>query len=142
VPRKICERGGSAFQMNTIAVAVLVGLCWGGTNTFVRSGVLAAEAAQRRGPAPALASMVGAHWASLLTTPSFVLPQLANWAASALMVVSLASGKLHVAQPVANAVSIAANAITARLVFKDRIDDVLLTLGVLCIGAGIVLTGL
>lgn len=125
----------------SLAVAVIVGLVWGFSNTFIRVGVLRAQTANCTTPRAHLSAIIGEHWASLLTTPSFVLPQLANWAASAVMVSSLASSKLHIATPVANSVSIAATAATG-LGLEDNLDPLLLACGVICIAVGSALTGL
>lgn len=122
-------------------MAVLVGVCWGLTNTAVRAGVLQASTRAAKTPLHArLAQSVGQHWAGLLTTPMFIVPQALNWAASAVLVLSLAGSKLHVATPVANAVCIAVTAALARLWIKDRLHPVLLVLGAVCVAAGIALT--
>ena len=122
-----------------MVVALLVGACWGFTNTLVRVGVLRAsqEAHTASTIKQALSAVVGHHWAGLLTTPSFVVPQALNWAASAVFV---AGSKLHVATPVANSTSIAATAATARVLMGDRMQPALLSLGVLCVGCGVALT--
>jgi hypothetical protein len=122
-------------------VAVLVGMCWGVTNILLRVGVLRARQSTPDSLQRALKSLVGQHWAALLSTPSFVVPQLLNWLASATLVSTLAGSKLHVAMPVANAVSIAATAATARLL-GDRLQPVLLSTGVVCVAAGVALTSL
>ena len=125
----------------TAIVAVLVGICWGLTNTVVRAGVLQASTRTAKTPLQAgLARCVGQHWAGLLVTPTFIVPQALNWAASTVLVLSLAGSRLHVATPVANAVCIAVTAASARLLMKDRLHPVLLVLGAVCVAAGVALT--
>jgi Putative transmembrane family 234 len=136
------------MRMNgSLAAALLVGCCWGVTNTFIRVGVVQAE--RRRNKARLvgrpvrlghLQRLLGPHWASLLGTPIFVVSQVSNWLASVALVAELAGGRLHVATPVANAVSVAATAITGQLVANDQMHPVLLAAGVVCIAAGVFLT--
>ena len=122
-------------------VAMLVGTCWGVTNALLQRGVLlAAHKAEHSPPKDAFARWLGHHWASLLTTPGFVLAQGLNWAASAAMVLSLAGSKLHVATPVANAVSIAVTAMTARVLGQEYAHATLLPAGVVCVAIGVALT--
>ena len=120
-------------------VALVVGVVWGVTNTFVRMGVL--QAGEKTGQHSRISALVGQHWASLLSTPSFIVPQVVNWCASILMVVSLAGSKLHIATPVANGVSIAATAASGQVLLRDNLDQKLLACGVLCIAAGTALCG-
>ena len=126
----------------TLILALAVGTCWGVTNVAIKNGVLRAEQRRQRSTsASGLSSILGQHWAALLSIPSFVLPQLVNWAASIALVLALADSKLHIATPVANAVSIAANAATARLVFAERLNLGLVVAGSICIAVGVALTG-
>ena len=122
----------------SLVCALLVGIMWGVTNTCIRAGVLTAKkAVSRRSPfRQQIACVFGAHWSLLLSTPMFIVPQLANWGASACLVMSLADNKLHVATPVANAVSVGVTAATSQLVFQDCANLPLLWCGVLCVSAG------
>lgn len=87
----------------TAAAAVLVGAVWGITNPFVKRGSVRAEAA----------ASAGAAWHASWVSPALLLPWLANQCGSVLFVALLGSGAdISQAVPVANAVSIAANAVT------------------------------
>lgn len=123
----------------TLLAALCVGLCWGITNAYLRAGVV--RAARKDAALLYLTPLVGSHWAPLLSTPAFLLPQLLNWAASAALVALLAGSKLHVATPVANAVSIAANALTAKLALREELDTRLVAAGSVLIAVGTTLAG-
>lgn len=90
------------------ATALLVGLIWGSTNPFIRRGTLAVEAAART---PQEGKDKGAlhRW----VTPGLVIPWLANQLGSVLFVVLLGQADISMAVPVANAISIAANAVVS-----------------------------
>ena len=124
----------------TLLAAMGVGLCWGATNACLRPGVLRAVS-RKDASTLALARLVGSHWAALLATPAFVVPQLLNWAASAALVTALAGSRLHVTTPVANAISIAANAITAKVAFGEDLSARLVAAGSALIVVGTALTG-
>lgn len=129
--------------VSSLTLAVFVGVVWGLTNTCMRWGVLKAErpAVQHSRWHQHLTRVTGSHWSALLTTPAFVASQMINWAASALLVASLADSKLHIATPVANAVSIAVTAATGQLIANDCKKPGLLVGGVVCIAAGAALCG-
>lgn len=130
-------------------VAIAVGCCWGVTNTLLELGVRRAgcklKAGGRHGTCQTtstwLARVIGQHWASLLTSPGFVVAQLLNWLASATLVLSLADGKLHLAT-VANAISVAVTAASGRVLAHEKTNELLLCSGVACIAIGVYLTSL
>jgi hypothetical protein len=120
-------------MLGTAACWVLVGLLWGATNPLIKRGSVTVEAkrAGREG------GVLG-EWRALLTTPSFLLPQLLNQAGSVLFAVSLAYSDISVAVPIANATSLAANAV-ADLLLGERFRIACLLPGLLLVGSGIVL---
>ena len=113
---------------------------WGATNTLIRRGVLEAELRKHSALQRQLQRAVGQEWAALLCCPRFVVPQLLNWVASALLVVSLAGSKLHVAMPVANAVSVACTAATGKLWMRDQMALAPLCAGIAFVSVGVALT--
>ncbi len=108
----------------------------GTTNPLIRRGTL--QAARR--PARRV-SGVGAVDQLLhhLATPAFLLPQLANLLASVLFAWALGSSDISVAVPVANGVSLAANAAADCLLLGDRVSPSTGLLGLLLVLAGVTL---
>jgi hypothetical protein len=102
---------------STAVAALLVGLIWGSTNPFIRRGTLAVEAARTQ-----QATDKGtAGWRSWVT-PGILIPWLANQLGSVLFVLLLGQADISMAVPVANAISIAANAVVsvkACVMFED-----------------------
>jgi hypothetical protein len=129
-------RGHSS--MESLILASLVGLCWGITNTLIRKGVL--DCAARSRVPRWLQQVVGSHWASLLLSKTFVGAQLLNWTGSLVLLLSLGSASLHIATPVANAVCVAATALSSSWILSDRYKPSFLIAGVLltCAGAALV----
>jgi multidrug transporter EmrE-like cation transporter len=74
-----------------------------------------------------------------LATPAFLLPQLANLLASVLFAWTLGFTKISVAAPVANGISLAANAAADRLVLGDRLRPATGLPGLLLVLAGVTL---
>lgn len=64
-------------------------------------------------PPPRIAALVGNHWAQLIFAQTYVLAQLLNWCASAVLVLSLKGAALHSATPLANAVTVIVTAVTS-----------------------------
>lgn len=91
-------------DLKTATAALLVGLIWGSTNPFIRRGSLAVESAQ------AQQHSSNKQWQAWLT-PALLLPWLCNQLGSVLFVVLLGQADISMAVPVANAISIAANAV-------------------------------
>jgi hypothetical protein len=94
-----------AYLLHQAAAALLVGCVWGATNPLIKQGSLAVEALvaqRRREHLPT--------WSCWLS-PRLLLPWLANQSASLLFVALLGQSDISMAVPVANAVSIAANAL-------------------------------
>lgn len=127
--------------MGPMQAAAVVGTLWGATNPLVKRGSLVVQrklalaAPERRG-------WLAVAWA-WATTPEFVVPQLLNQAGSVLFIYLLGSGEgqLGTLVPSANAVSLAVNAITDCLVLEERFKLPQLALGVLAVGAGVLLCG-
>jgi multidrug transporter EmrE-like cation transporter len=122
-----------------LLLSVGVGACWGITDSYVRVGVLKAKSKRPTEINRLLTRLLGSHWASLLVTPSFIIPTLLNTAASIFLVQQLAKSQVHVATPVANAVSIAMNAATASLVLGENMKWRLLVPGLMCVAGGVAL---
>lgn len=93
------------MHMRAVPVACLIGLIWGSTNPFIRRGSLAVEAAQQQDGSSAKAWFI----------PALCLPWLCNQLGSVLFVVLLGQADISMAVPVANAISIAANALVSLL---------------------------
>jgi hypothetical protein len=91
-------------DLRTATAALLVGLIWGSTNPFIRRGSLAVESVQ------AQQHSNNKQWQAWLT-PALLLPWLCNQSGSVLFVVLLGQADISMAVPVANAISIAANAV-------------------------------
>jgi hypothetical protein len=94
-----------------------VGLLWGATNPLIKRGSLAVErkkkaAAARAADGGAAGAGGGffAEWRALLTTPSFLVPQVLNQLGGLLFIALLSGADISVAVPAANATSLAANA--------------------------------
>ncbi len=113
---------------------VLVGLLWGATNPLIKRGsVLVAEkkaGAARRGWL--------SEWGALLSTPSFLVPQLLNQCGGLLFVVLLGGADISTAVPVANATSLAANAVVD-LLLGERYKLRYLIPGLVLVAIGLVL---
>lgn len=88
--------------MRTGLAAVLVGLIWGATNPYVKRG-----AQQISSP-----SGQDKNWYCWLN-PKLCIPWLINQSGSAVFVLLLGQADISTAVPVANAVSIAANAVVS-----------------------------
>lgn len=98
------------MHLRTGAVALLVGLTWGCTNPFLRRGSLAVEAASSGGPQSPqpVANTKTRAWLSLGGAWAV------NQVGSALFVLLLGQGAdISMAVPVANGISIAANAVVS-----------------------------
>lgn len=95
------------LEQRTAAAALLVGLIWGSTNPFIRRGTLAVEAARAQ-----QANTDKRAW-QLLVTPGVLVPWLVNQLGSVLFVILLGQADISMAVPVANAISIAANAVVS-----------------------------
>jgi hypothetical protein len=91
---------------STAAVALLVGLIWGSTNPLIRRGTLAVEAARTQQDTD---KGTWQRW----VTPGILIPWLANQLGSVLFVLLLGQADISMAVPVANAISIAANAVVS-----------------------------
>lgn len=89
-------------------VAIGVGILWGLTNALMQHGV---SKAVKRSPPARVAAVVGDHWARLIVAKTFVVAQLLNWCASAVLILYLKGASLHCVTPLANAVTVIANAI-------------------------------
>lgn len=121
-------------MLGSIASFVLVGLLWGATNPLIKRGSVIVESkksARQRG------GVLG-EWLALLSTPSFLVPQLLNQVGSVLFAASLGRADISLAVPTANATSLAANAV-ADLLLGERYRICYLVPGLLLVGSGIVL---
>lgn len=87
--------------MWTVIAALLAGVIWGTTNPFIRKGSIKVEGYEQQGNG----------WCSWLQA-SLVAPWLLNQTGSVVFIMMLASADISKAVPVANAVSIATNAVT------------------------------
>lgn len=113
---------------STTLLACLVGAVWGTTDALAGAG--ARRAAQQSG------SGHSAYWRTLVVTPAFAIPQLLNWCGSALFVAALPGSQVHVLAPVANAVSLAANAACSTAVLRNGAELRYLVPGVVCVAFG------
>lgn len=119
--------------MWTILACVLVGLIWGSTNPFVKRGSLKVEQHQLQRRSSRIAGLLS--WLE----PSLLIPWLLNQSGSVLFTVLLANAAdISRAVPIANAVSIAANAV-ADLALREQYNVKLLFGGVLLVAAGVLL---
>lgn len=103
------------------SLPILVGVVLSVTHTLVRMGAL--EASMKAVQHSRMSALVGQPWASFLSTPSFVVPQVDKWCGVILMVASLAGSKLHIGATVANGVSIAATAKSGQFLLWDNLDQ-------------------
>lgn len=110
--------------------------CAGITNPLIRRGALLAAQtpASRLSGSPALDTAL--HH---LLTLAFILPQLANLSASVLFAWALGFSNISVAAPVANGVSLAANAAADHLLLGDRLRLRTALPGLLLVLAGVTL---
>lgn len=114
-------------SMLTVPTALLVGLLWGVTNSFIKQGSVRLEVSQQQ----------GAGLCSWLQ-PSLLTPWLLNQTGSILFVTLLASADISKAVPIANAVSIAANAVTDMCLGEQYIPHYLVP-GCMLVAAGVLL---
>ena len=119
-------------MLGSVASFILVGLLWGATNPLIKRGSIIVDSKKS-----ARQGILG-EWLALLTTPSFLLPQLLNQVGSVLFAASLGYADISLAVPTANATSLAANAIVD-LLLGERFRIHLLLPGLLLVGSGIVL---
>ena len=116
-----------------VPLAVAIGLVWGLTNPFIKSG--SARLQEKR------LSQCAANrnaWQSvrlLLTTPSFLVPQLLNVCGSAAFAILLTVGDLSIVAPVANAISLAANTVVD-ISLGERFRLGYLLTGLSCVAIG------
>ncbi|GAB4823770.1 hypothetical protein N2152v2_010816 [Parachlorella kessleri] len=121
------------------ALPVVVGLLWGTTNPLIRRGTL--QAASR--PVTRLTGLPTTdQLLHHLATPAFLLPQAVNLVGSALFAWSLGFGRVSVAAPVANGVSLAANAAVDWLLLGDRLQLGSAVPGLLLVLLGVTLCSL
>lgn len=116
--------------MWSAVASLLVGLIWGSTNPLIKRGSLQVEQYQRQHPGCGF-------WAWLQL--GLILPWLINQSGSALFVLLLANAAdISRAVPIANAVSIAANAV-ADLCLGEQYKLQYLLPGCMLVGAGLLL---
>jgi hypothetical protein len=116
--------------MWSAAASLLVGLIWGSTNPLIKRGSLQVEKYQQQHPNAGLRA-----WLRL----SLILPWLVNQSGSALFVLLLANAAdISRAVPIANAVSIAANAV-ADLALGEQYRLRYLIPGCCLVGVGVLL---
>jgi hypothetical protein len=126
--------------MKSTLAALLVGLLWGCTNPLIKRGAVAVEDRLRTARL-AGAVTTGTRLSVWLSTPQFLIPQLANYAGSALFVVILGSGAdISQVAPAANAVGTIFNAVTD-LATGERFRLPLLLSGTVLVTAGVYLCG-
>lgn len=118
-------------------VAICVGLSWGVTNALMQQGV---SEGKDTVPPRRIAAFIGDHWARLICAKTYLLSQLLNWCTSLVFILSLKAAALHSATPLANAVSVIANAITSSCVLGNEVHCNWLVPGVLftTIGAALI----
>jgi hypothetical protein len=133
--------GAGGNNRMSVFVAVIVGLVWGLTNSGIQFGARQSTFRPVSDIPRWLVVAVKEHWARLLLSPAYIISQLSNWAASALLVVSLGGSRLHIATPIANAVSLASN-VTCSYALGDKYDNRLLIPGLLLTILGALLIGL
>lgn len=121
-------------MFDTVLPFIIVGLLWGATNPFIKRGSVLVERKKLGKKSAGFLS----EWGALLTTPSFLLPQLLNQAGGILFAILLAGSDISVAVPVANGTSLAANALVD-LVLGEKYKLGLLLPGTCLVGAGIYL---
>jgi len=114
--------------------AVLVGIVWGATNPFIKSG--SAKLSEKQAADMKQSSIERAKL--LLQTPSFWVPQLLNIGGAIGFAWLLSVGEISVVGPIANATSLAVNTVVD-LVVGERFDYRLLFLGLCLVAIGIVL---
>ncbi|GBF88456.1 hypothetical protein Rsub_01169 [Raphidocelis subcapitata] len=125
------------LALSEAAAAALVGLIWGVTNPLIKRGSIAVERRRAEG-GPARAGWLG-EAAALLQTPSFLIPHAINQCASALFVLLLGAGaRLGVVVPLANGLSLAANA-AADAALGEAFRARLLLPGLALVAAGLAL---
>jgi hypothetical protein len=120
-------------MLGTILSFIVVGLLWGGTNPLIKRGSVSVEAKKASGKQGVIQ-----EWRTLLSTPSFLIPQLLNQVGSVLFAASLGHADISLAVPTANATSLAANAVVD-LLLGERFRIAYLVPGLLLVGSGIVL---
>ena len=123
-----------------------VGLLWGVTNPLIKVGSLEVErkrkaAAERAGGDGKAAAAGGwlAEARALLTTPSFLVPQVLNQLGGLAFTLLLSGADISVAVPTANGTSLAANAAADTLLLGERYSLPLLLPGAALVAAGIYL---
>lgn len=89
---------------SVLPACILVGVLWGATNPLIKRGSVLVES-KKSGAQGWLA-----EWRALLTTPSFLVPQLLNQSGGALFIFLLGGADISTAVPVANATSLAGGA--------------------------------
>ncbi|KAI3431628.1 hypothetical protein D9Q98_004676 [Chlorella vulgaris] len=91
-----------------ILLPILIGIVWGSTNPFIARGArIAAARTIRRITGVAAVDSLLHH----LLTPDFILPQALNLSGSVLFAATLGGSNVSFVVPVANGVSLAANAV-------------------------------
>lgn len=96
------------LHLQAAAAALLVGIIWGATNPFIKRGSLLVESQQIKRQQQGQ----GSSWQCWLS-PSLCIPWLVNQLGSVVFVLLLGQADISMAVPVANAVSIAANAVVS-----------------------------
>lgn len=120
-------------MMWCMIIAIGVGIFWGVTNALMQHGI--SEGSQEAPPRH-LAAVVGNHWARLIFAKTYVLSQLLNWCASGILILSLKGAALHSVTPIANAVTVIANAITSSCLLGNEFRIAWLVPGVLLTSLG------
>lgn len=113
--------------------AALIGLIWGITNPFIKTG---SQELNRR-----LEGGKRSTIAVVLTTPKYWIPQFLNILAAIGFVRLLSVGDLSVVAPIANAASLAINTVID-LALGEKFNLLRLGLGLVFIGFGIFLCSL
>lgn len=114
-------------------IAIGVGISWGITNVFMQKGV---SETVTHTPPRRIAAVVGNHWAQVISAPTYVLAQLVNWGASAVLVLSLKGAALHSATPLANAVTVIVTAIMSSFLLRNELKMHWLIPGVVLTSVG------
>ena len=132
----VCDHNDVVRFAMQVTLAVVIGFVWGFTNPFIKTGSAClkekrlAQCATKRNA-----------WQSvrlLLTTPSFLVPQVLNVCGSVAFAALLTVGDLSIVAPVANAVSLAANTLVD-LSLGERFRLGYLLTGLSCVAIGIAL---